>query len=339
MEKKYLIPNTRQHKANLHCHTTLSDGRIAPEEMAAAYKKHGYGVIAFTDHEYLTYHRELEDESFIVLTGYEIGLYTPAPEGSWEDTWRDRKCCHLNLYAKNPLEDRHVMFDPDAVPAQVRDKAQNFRHIGDICKRNYEDVQKVIDTANENGYIVCLNHPYWSIQTQEDIVRYKGLFACEVFNSGGSALASYNPFIDTALIHDYGAMIDKGLDIAPIAADDNHNYNCDIENSDSFKGYSMICTDDFTYDGIMSAMQRGDLYASTGIDISELYTENGKLYVKCSPSRLITVYFGGIRWAHKKGECDITCAEFDIPKGAKYIRVVCTSEDFTKTAVTKAYFL
>ena len=160
MRKKYLLPHTAQHKANLHCHTTLSDGRVTPEVMQAAYKRHGYRVMAFTDHEYIVHHQHFNDENFIAITGYEIGLYTPAPEGSWEDTWRDRKCCHLNLYAKDPYEKRHIMFDPDALPVCVKDKKDSFLHIGEICKRGYEDIQKVIDTAKQNGFIVCLNHPF-----------------------------------------------------------------------------------------------------------------------------------------------------------------------------------
>ena len=34
--KKYLLPETGQfYKANLHCHTTVSDGRMTPEEVKA----------------------------------------------------------------------------------------------------------------------------------------------------------------------------------------------------------------------------------------------------------------------------------------------------------------
>ena len=140
MDKIYLIPNTEQHKANLHCHTNLSDGRLTPEEMCEGYKKHGYRVMAFSDHEYLTHHPEFNSEDFIAITAYEIGLYTPELPGSWEDTWRDRKCCHLNLYAKNPNEDTHIMFDPDAVPNCVKPIKNSFKHKGEICAVLPEDI-------------------------------------------------------------------------------------------------------------------------------------------------------------------------------------------------------
>ena len=43
----------KSYKANLHCHTTVSDGHYSPEEVKEYYKAHGYSVIAFTDHEIL----------------------------------------------------------------------------------------------------------------------------------------------------------------------------------------------------------------------------------------------------------------------------------------------
>ena len=61
--KKYLLPQTGQFfKANLHCHTTISDGSMTPEEIKEAYTSHGYSVVAFTDHDVLIPHPELAHE-------------------------------------------------------------------------------------------------------------------------------------------------------------------------------------------------------------------------------------------------------------------------------------
>ena len=49
--KIYLIPETGTfYKANLHCHTIHSDGRLTPEEVKKAYMEAGYSVVAYTDH-------------------------------------------------------------------------------------------------------------------------------------------------------------------------------------------------------------------------------------------------------------------------------------------------
>ncbi len=37
----------------LHTHTTCSDGKMTPQEVADAYEERGYDFIAFTDHDYL----------------------------------------------------------------------------------------------------------------------------------------------------------------------------------------------------------------------------------------------------------------------------------------------
>ena len=63
MENQRFLPESGYFKANLHCHTTLSDGAFTPEEIKAAYKAQGYSIVAFTDHRKYVHHTELNDES------------------------------------------------------------------------------------------------------------------------------------------------------------------------------------------------------------------------------------------------------------------------------------
>ena len=50
--RKYLLPKEGNfYKANLHCHTNLSDGDFTPEEIKEMYKTEGYSVVAYTDHD------------------------------------------------------------------------------------------------------------------------------------------------------------------------------------------------------------------------------------------------------------------------------------------------
>lgn len=42
--------NGRWYKGNLHTHTTLSDGRLTPEECVSLYKSKGYDFLSITDH-------------------------------------------------------------------------------------------------------------------------------------------------------------------------------------------------------------------------------------------------------------------------------------------------
>ena len=73
--KKYLLPHSGKfYKANLHCHSTVSDGELTPEELKKIYKEQGYSILAYTDHDVLISHAELADENFLPLNGYEMEI-------------------------------------------------------------------------------------------------------------------------------------------------------------------------------------------------------------------------------------------------------------------------
>ena len=67
--KQYLIsPDQKQYKANLHCHSILSDGKLPPETLKEMYKAHGYDILAITDHERPHCHQQLADPDFMMIT-------------------------------------------------------------------------------------------------------------------------------------------------------------------------------------------------------------------------------------------------------------------------------
>ena len=73
--KKILLGNSKKYyKANLHCHSTISDGAKTPEELKEMYMNQGYSIIAYTDHDIMLPHFELADENFLPLTGFEIEI-------------------------------------------------------------------------------------------------------------------------------------------------------------------------------------------------------------------------------------------------------------------------
>lgn len=69
-----LTPDLSFYKANLHCHSTVPDGHLTPEELKAAYKEKGYAILALTDHEQLREHSDLNDSSFLTITAYEMSV-------------------------------------------------------------------------------------------------------------------------------------------------------------------------------------------------------------------------------------------------------------------------
>ena len=97
--RKYLLPeNGHFYKANLHCHTTCSDGRKTAAEVKEIYQKRGYSIVAYTDHDVLLSHDELNDENFLALHGFEIEL-SDYSEGVTSET---RRTCHICMVALEP---------------------------------------------------------------------------------------------------------------------------------------------------------------------------------------------------------------------------------------------
>ena len=76
--KKFLINENGQfYKANLHTHTTLSDGKLSPEQIKEHYFNLGYSIVAYTDHNVMIDHSDLADESFLPLMGVELNVAAP----------------------------------------------------------------------------------------------------------------------------------------------------------------------------------------------------------------------------------------------------------------------
>ena len=97
MRTELLSQNKNQYKTNLHCHSTVSDGEQSPEEIKEYYKSLGYSAVCYTDHEVLIGHKELCDEDFIALHGYEVAI-----KKDWSEHTGDfMPVYHLNLIAES----------------------------------------------------------------------------------------------------------------------------------------------------------------------------------------------------------------------------------------------
>jgi hypothetical protein len=335
--KKHLLPKEGEfYKANMHLHTTYSDGILTPEEVKDLYKKNGYSIVAFTDHELLRPHNYLADEEFLPITAVELATneddHYPFPY---------TKTYHLNLYAKDKNANCYSERDNQRIwPGKVRDfeteeqKEVNYRRVCTV-----ESMNDVIAKANAEGFLVSYNHPAWSVQSYNDYADLKGVWGVEIFNTG-SVLGGYpeceNPWVD---------MLRLGANVFPLAADDAHG------DWDTCGGWIMLKSEKLEYDTVMQALERGDFYASTGPQIEELYIEDGIVTVRCSAAKSIHVLAERRNtWAkHSANGEFVTEASFDINGYLKecnmpakryphYIRVVVTDE-YGKKAYSRAYRL
>ena len=341
--KKYLLPKEGTfYKANLHCHTTLSDGRLTPAEIKELYKSRGYSIVAYSDHDALFCNYHLTDDDFVALTAYETSIRNDKDA----TPHAHRTIIDFCLYAKEPENNVMVGFHPDAVRwlvnkgVMTEDEMKNIPYAGDMeCMHTYYpgDINKIIKSANENGYLVSMNHPAWALMNYNDYSVLDGLWAMEIYNHGCRALTGMH---DSQNVYD--DMLRCGKKIFCLATDDNHNtYPVDSYRSDSFGGFTMIKCDSLDYATVISAMEKGSFYASTGPEIYELYYEDGYVYIACSPAKeicLTTLGRRGERIASDDGST-ITKARFAIDKELyKMIRIVVVDEKGEK-AYTNGYFV
>ena len=335
--KKYLLQeNGKFYKANLHCHSTYSDGKLTPAELKELYKSLGYSIVAYTDHDIMVPHDDLNDDSFLALHGFEVEVNERSGK-----PWPETKCLHMccigidpenivqplwhresYLFGNAPLHRNEVTFDENE-PDYVRSYGS-------------EGGSEMMQIARDKGFFVTYNHPTWSLETYPDYMGYNGMHAFEMYNGGCLAVGylDYHPRI-------YDDMLMGGKKLYCIGADDNHN--CADPKSrkyDSGWAWTMIKADSLDYRDITKSLVDGQFYASEGPEIRELYYEDGNVYVKCSGADRIVCNYD-IRCAHSvfaNNDIPVTEACFKINKKAKYFRI--TVIDMRgRRACSNAYFV
>ena len=311
------------YKANMHCHTTLSDGKKTPAEIKEAYKAEGYSVVAFTDHEHVIAHPELCDEDFIAITGCEHAVKEFPTVSTGTNLYM--KVAHFNFYAKeldnvltpcySSVADHYVTAENEGLIKADGDEVRIY---------SPEYINAMIKKAHDMGFLVAYNHPGWSLETAFDYMAYEGLDFVEIYNNG-SELAGYPD--DERVFFD---MLLGGKRLYCTAADDNHNSRgIDPKGSDSFGGFIMINADKLDYAHIISALENGDFYASTGARITSIKREGRTVTVSAPNAKKITVssakrFFKSVK---QDGDGPLTSATFTLPDEKCGFRITVRATD------------
>ncbi len=301
-EKINLLPEAGHfYKANLHCHTVDSDGRLTHEEVKAEYQKRGYRIVAYTDHRKYGWHKELCDREFVALAAMEVDIneHFKVP-GDFSRV----KTYHINLY--------------DAMPEKYQEEKQR----SPLPERKYYDMDYINDYIRKMkayGFFACYNHPYWSLQNYEDYKGLRGFWGMEIYNYGCDldGMYGFHP-------QSYDEMLRLGNRLFCVAADDNHNaFPFEDPLSDSFGGFTMVKAPELTYGAVTEALLNGNFYSSMGPEIHGLSVEDGMLKVETSPVDKIFVMTQGrncYREAAVPGQT-ISGGSFSLNGTEGYIRV------------------
>ena len=132
------------YKANLHTHSTMSDGRFEPAKVIETYAGAGYDVLAFTDHRKSNPVSSYDPRGMTLISGME--LHPAGPRGI---PW--------HLLALGVPED-FIYPEP-------------------------ENGQAGIDAVHAVGGIVFCAHPYWCGFTSAEVGTLKGILGIEVYNT------------------------------------------------------------------------------------------------------------------------------------------------------------
>ena len=277
----YMLPKEGNlYKTNLHCHSTVSDGKFSPEQLKKMYMARGYSAIAYTDHRVCVPHNELTDENFVALTGVEIACGI-----------RQANSVHVCGIARNPDSEfliENEMSDEVAL------------------------VNAGIKKLKEYDCITTLNHPRWSGMSMDTVSKIDSVDNVEVVNGYEMIQDGYG---DSSAI--YELELRCGRRVAPFATDDSHTMSApDTAGYEYFRGFTVIKAKELTYSALTEALDSGSYYASTGPLFKNLYLKDGVLHVECTPVR--GVYVHGKHYSHRAaylvGDNSVESVEINVEK-------------------------
>ncbi len=227
------------YKGNTHTHTTNSDGDTPPIEVAQWYKRHGYRFLVLSDHNVFTDPKTLAslvDSTFLLLPGEEV------------TTAFQKAAVHVNALAVTKV-----------IPAP---------HDSTLLGT----VQKTVDAIRAESAVPHINHPnfLWSIDSAT-LFRVKNDRLFEIFNGhptvhnvGGGGFPGMEEVWD--------GLLSAGKRIFGIAVDDAHHFQGEFapDRANPGRGWVSVHTAALETRAIVSALDAGQFYASSGVSLADV---------------------------------------------------------------------
>ena len=240
----------RWYRGNTHTHTLNSDGDSTPDDVVRWYREHGYQFLVLTDHNFVTGVEALNalhgaDERFLVIPGEEVS---------------DR-------FGEKPI---HV----NGLNVTRRVGPQGGSSVVEV-------LQRLVDAVRQARGVPHINHPNfrWAITADElRQVRDNKLF--EIYNGhptvnnlGGGGV----PGLEEA----WDAILTRGKLLYGVAVDDAHVFKrpWDKTAARPGQGWVAVRSPRLEAQAIMDALERGDFYASTGVELSDYRVDGSSITV------------------------------------------------------------
>ncbi len=341
------------YKGNLHTHSFWSDGNDFPEMIMDWYKSNGYDFIVLSDHNTLA-----EGEKWKTLSEKQEFIFDKYVAKYGENHAESRRDSLGRLEVKlKTLAEYRPMFEEagefliiqsEEISDRFEDKPihinvtniqkliqpQGGNSVSDVMQNN---IDKVLEQREELDVPMFphINHPnfIWAI-TPDDMIKLSGERFFEVYNG--------HP-----LVHNYGDSLRPGMEalwdlvqtaylkdgkpsIYGLAVDDAHSYhNFGPKDSNPGRGWVMVHTDELSPEKLIEAMEAGDFYASTGVNMKSIKFDGSTLKLEVLPDEGVsyTIQFFGSRDTQSGTETGVlfdettgTTGEYSLKEGDLYVR-------------------
>lgn len=227
-------------KGNLHTHTAQSDGDSTPAEVAAWYRDRGYDFLVITDHDKIT---KLDaPPGLVLIAGEEVTDRLP------------KKPLHVNAIG---LE-RVVAPQGGKTPVEV--------------------LQRNIDAVRAAGGVPLVNHPNfgWAFGAGE-LLQLRNFTLLEIA-SGHPYVNAHGPPSVEAM---WDVLLTKGRRVYGVAVDDSHHLKRPWDTDVALPGKAwVVVRAERDAKSIVSALERGEFYASTGVELEEVAATRVKVREK-----------------------------------------------------------
>lgn len=217
-------------KGNLHTHTSRSDGDSTPAEVATWYRDHGYDFLVITDHDKVT--KVAAPKGLVLIDGEEV---TDRLDG---------KSLHVNALGLERV-----------VPIQGG-------------RTKVEVLQRNIDAVRAAGGVPLVNHPNfgWAFGADE-LLQLRNFTLLEIA-SGHPYVNMYGPPSVEAM---WDRLLAQGRRVYGVAVDDSHHLKRPWDTDVALPGKAwVVVRAEREAKSILAALERGDFYASTGVELEDV---------------------------------------------------------------------
>lgn len=313
------------YKGNTHAHTYWSDGKAAPEVVAAWFKDHGYQFLSLSDHHILQ-----EGERFVSIN--DNGDCTPAMVEDlrarfgkdWVETsMSEYGTPRMRLKTLPELQARfdepgHFLLipgeelttlsgNPHMVALNIREPIPGSRG-RDAVKSIKQYMSQVAEQQARFGVpmLIHLNHPNWSNGiTAEMMLQIPDLRYFEIKNAQASVKSDGYPEEHKPPVGRLWDIVlslrlakDPGYRLYGFGTDDCHiYYEMGGALNNPGRAWTMVRAPELSWSALCAAFAKGDFYASTGVTLDDVRStaEGLAIAIAVEPGVTYTTRFFGTR--------------------------------------------